>query len=75
MVPHSLQQYSVLKSYFNRGVDGLVVRRSSRTRKVVSSNPNPDMEALGKASHITVTANSHEAQAVMSHCEFAVSSL
>ena len=30
---------------------GLVAERSTRMRKVVSSYPHPDMEALGKASH------------------------
>ena len=31
-------------------IGGLVVECSTRMRKVVSSNPLPDMEALGKAS-------------------------
>ena len=32
-------------------IGGLVVERSTRMRNVVSLNPHPNMEALGKASH------------------------
>ena len=34
-----------------RGVSGAVVMCSTLMRKVVSLNPHPDMEALGKASY------------------------